>query len=62
MRKENTDQSADGTDKKRKRDDDVVEESTKKLKETDQIDLKKKPLSQNTNSKLANFAFQKDDD
>ena len=59
--KENTGDPAvgDGGDKKRKReeeDDEVV----KKPKDSASVDVKKTPLTQSTNSKLANFAFSKE--
>ena len=56
--KENTD---DGGDKKRKREDGDMDEINKKLKESSDGDAKKKPLSVTTNSKLASFAFKNDE-
>jgi hypothetical protein len=47
--------------KKRKRDDTDSEEGVKKHRDSIETDVKKTPLSQTTNSKLANFAFKKDD-
>ena len=55
-------ESKDNTEnKKRKCDDEDSEEGVKKHKDSIETEVKKTPLSQTTNSKLANFAFQKDD-
>ena len=51
----------DGVDKKRKREEEQ-DEVVKKQKDSASIDTKKTPLSQTTNSKLANFAFSKEGD
>lgn len=54
--------SVDTENKKRKRDDNGgIEEAVKKQRDSLDSEVKKAPLSQSTNSKLANFAFQKDE-
>ena len=59
--KENTGDPAvgNGSDKKRKREEED-EEVVKKPKDSASADIKKTPLTQSTNSKLANFAFSKE--
>ena len=50
----------DVSDKKRKREGEEDGEGVKKQKDSPSVDVKKTPLSQTTNSKLANFAFSKE--
>jgi len=61
--KENTgEDSTDG--RKRKREGDDTDDVAKKLRDSDEagdVTGVKKPLGQNANSKLANFAFNKED-
>lgn len=47
--------------KKRKREDSEPDDGVKKHRDSTECDIQKKPLSQTTNSKLANFAFKKDE-
>lgn len=58
--KDQADSELTAENKKRKREEDKQEVSAKKQKDAD-LDVKKTPLSQSTNSKLANFAFSKSD-
>ncbi|XP_053408161.1 WD repeat and HMG-box DNA-binding protein 1-like isoform X2 [Mercenaria mercenaria] len=56
-----TEKNDNSENKKRKRDDNDTEEGVKKHRDSIESEVKKTPLSQTTNSKLANFAFKKDE-